>query len=403
MSVIAVLALHGVPGYQLTNPGMVFGTAGHHYAPATYEVRICTGPGRGTDPGPGPERGAGPGPGPGRGAGPGVGGTAGPGPFRIDTPWGTEGLADADIVLLTGHDGFRDEPSAEVVEAVRDAAARGCRIGAVGTGTFTLAATGLLDGRRATTCGEHLGELAVRHPRIDIDPVGAVVRDGSLLTTAGVFGGVDLCLEIITQDHGNPVAVETERQLFLLLHAQSDTLRSDALRNDPLRAAPLRTGGTEGSITRDGLEPTLRWLAGNLHRPLTLADIAAHAGISVSSLNRRFRARTGLPPLQFVLRARVQEAQRLLERGDDSVERVAARTGFGTPTNLRHQFQRSTGTTPTAYRTAFRALVDRLTLAPDDRRDTPDPALDPTTDAATTARSRPTDEVGRPTSPRARA
>lgn len=101
----------------------------------------------------------------------------------------------------------------------------------------------------------------------------------------------------------------------------------------------------------------------HLDHPLTLEDIADHAGLTVRGLTRCFRAETGLPPLQHLLRARIQLAQRLLERGDEPVERIAARTGLGTPANLRHHFQHHTGTSPRTYRTAFRSLVSTLTWA----------------------------------------
>ncbi|WP_406279039.1 GlxA family transcriptional regulator [Embleya sp. NBC_00896] len=326
MSVIAVLALDGVPGHQLTAPGFAFATAARHHPPVAYDLRICTAPG--------------------------FKGTGGPGSFRVETPWGLEGLDDADTVLLPGHEGFRDEPPPEIVDALRAAAARGSRIGAVGTGTFTLAATGLLDGRRAATSRRNTEELARLHPLIEVDPEGAVVADGPCHSAAGVFGGIDLCLHLITLDHGEPVAIETERQLFMQLHAQADDPAFDAA-----------TNALYNAVTPPGssIEPTTRWMEANLHHPLTLTDIAAHAGLGVRNLTRRFRAETGLTPLQYLLRTRIQRAQRLLERTDDPVERIAAQTGLGTPANLRGHFQRLTGTNPSTYRTAFRSLVATFT------------------------------------------
>ncbi|MFJ9682931.1 GlxA family transcriptional regulator [Streptomyces sp. NPDC101194] len=324
MPVIAVLALDGVPGHELTGPGMCFGTAVRHHPHVAYELRYCTAPG--------------------------FRGTGSPAPFAIDTPWGLEGLADAGTVLLPGHAAFRDEPDPGVADALRAAADRGARIGAFGTGTFTLAATGLLDGRRAATGRPYAAELARRHPLIDVDPEGAVVDADPFHSAAGVLGGLDLCLHLITLDHGTPVAIETERQVFMQLHAPAGSEAS------PSPVAPP-------AAARHSLGPTTRWMEAHLDHPLTLSDIADHAGLTVRGLNRRFRAETGLSPLQYLLRARVQAAQRLLERGDEPVERIAARTGFGTPANLRHHFHHHTGTGPRVYRTAFRSLVATLTRA----------------------------------------
>ncbi|AXE80411.1 transcriptional regulator [Streptomyces atratus] len=346
---IAVLVLDGVPGHELTGPGMCFGTAARHHPHVAYELRYCTAPG--------------------------FRGTGSPAPFAIDTPWGLDGLADADTVLLPGHAGFRDEPASEVADALRAAADRGARIGAIGTGTFTLAATGLLDGRRAATGRQYAAELARRHPLIDVDPEGAVVDADPFHSAAGVLGGLDLCLHLITLDHGVSVATETERQVFMQLHAPAGT--EDAI--EP--AAPP-------AAARHSLGPTTRWMEAHLDHPLTLSDIADHAGLTVRGLNRRFRAETGLSPLQYLLRARVQAAQRLLERGDEPVERIAARTGFGTPANLRHHFQHHTGTGPRIYRTAFRSMVAALTWADGKNAEAAEPAASGGADAPGAERRR---------------
>ncbi|MFB6889846.1 GlxA family transcriptional regulator [Kitasatospora sp. NPDC056327] len=322
MPVIALLLLDGVPGPHVTTPGVCFGTAARCHPRVAYEVRLCAAPGF-------------------RSAG-------GPGAFGVTTPWGLDGLdtlAEGDTVVVAGHSGHPDGPPPGVVAALRSATARGCRIGAVGAGTFTLAATGLLDGRRASTAPGLAAELARRHPAVDVAPDGAVVVDGPFHTATGVLGGVDLFLRLITLDHGDAVAVETERQMFLELYepGPDQGVRADA------------------PLPGDALGPTLGWLEARLDRPLTLDDLAGHAGLTVRGLSRRFRAETGLPPLQYLLRARIQRAQRLLERGDEPVARIAARTGLGTPANLRHHFQRYTGTTPSVYRAAFRSLVTSLT------------------------------------------
>ncbi|MEE1822620.1 helix-turn-helix domain-containing protein [Streptomyces sp. BE20] len=322
MPVIAVLVPDRLPGHHLTTPGLVFGTAARDHPGVAYDVRLCA---------------AGGGPGPGR--------IGLPAPTAITLPWGLAGAADADVVLLPSREALpvhQGLPATESAEVLHAAAARGARIAAVGTGVFDLAATGLLDGRRATTGWRHQEELARRHPRVEVDPAGTLVGDGPFLTSAGIFGGLDVCLRVLAQDHGEQVAGDTCRELLspLVVHAER-----------------VREGIDRGLADSSGLDDTLAWLDSRIHLPLTPADIAAHAGISVSSLNRRFRARTGLSAQRYLLRLRLQRARELLEGTDDPVESVAARAGFTSPAGLRHHFGQLTGTTPRAYRARHRTTA----------------------------------------------
>ncbi|MER6912545.1 helix-turn-helix domain-containing protein [Streptomyces sp. NPDC000594] len=320
MSVITVLVADGVPGHQLTVPSMVFAAATHAFPRVRYEVRVAA-PGRAV--------------------------TTGEPPLSLVTPWGPEALDGADTVLVTGYTAYREPLPPGTARALRACADRGCRMAAIGTGVFALAAAGLLDGRRALTSWPHQREFARRFPRVRARSTGEpTVADGPFHTSAGVFGGLDLCVDLVERDHGTRVAAATARRILLPLH---DKVVADREELD-------REAGDRLSV-----EETVRWLEAHFHRPLTLADIAGHARISVSGLNRRFRARTGLSPLQYLLEIRLHEAQLLLENTDVPVERIALRTGFGSPANLRHHFQRRTGTAPRTYRTAHRALTVSLT------------------------------------------
>ncbi|MFB7469950.1 GlxA family transcriptional regulator [Kitasatospora sp. NPDC056184] len=321
MPVIAVLALDGLPGHHLTTPGLVFGTAVREHPGIAYDVRLCA-----------------------VGA-PGTVRLGAPAPADAVLPYGLDDAAEADVLLLPSHgDGDSegdggDGPAPALLDTLRAAAARGARIGACGSGVLALAATGLLDGRRATTAWRHTGELARRHPRIEVDPGGTLVADGPFRTSGGVFGGLDVCLRLLAEDHGERIADRTRRALLspLLTHAERVAESID------------RTLAERG-----GLDATLEWLERNLHLPLTPADIAAHAGVSVSSLNRHFLARTGLSAPRHLLRRRLERARDLLEGTDEPVEAIAARVGFASPATLRPHFARLTGTTPRAYRARHR-------------------------------------------------
>jgi transcriptional regulator GlxA family with amidase domain len=307
MHVVAVLALEGVVGFDLTIPCQVFASA------PGYEVRVCA------------ERT--------------VTATAlGQETFRITSRYSLEDARDADTIIVPGVN--PDEPvRLRTVRLLRDAAARGARVASICTGAFVLAAAGLLDGRRAATHWRLADQLAEAYPGTEVDPSVLFVDDGQILTSAGVAAGLDLCLHMVRRDHGAAVAANTARMIVM---------------------APQRSGGQAQFIEHldpiddaDDLGPVLHWMQDNLGSPLTIADIAAKATTSTRSLSRKFRAQTGTTPLRWLLDRRLQRARELLETTDIPVERIAELAGFGSVETLRHHFAKHVGTTPRAYRGTF--------------------------------------------------
>ncbi|TDD88182.1 GlxA family transcriptional regulator [Actinomadura rubrisoli] len=315
MHIIAVLALDGVVAFDLAVPGQVFGSSTTDRDVPLYETRVCTGPGGALT-------------------------SAQLGRMRVETPFGLDALATADTIVVPGHDDLASPPG-EVLDALRDAAARDARIASICVGAFVLAAAGLLDGRRATTHWLYARRLARLHPGVEVDPSVLFVDGGQVLTSAGVAAGIDLCLHLVRRDHGAATAARTARRI--IMPPQRDGGQAQYIRHeDPA------DGGT-------ALQPVLAWLEANLHRPLTLDDIARHASVSVRTLTRRFREQTGTTPLRWLSGARIRRAQELLEGTDLPVERVAAASGFGSPVTLRAHFARRVGASPQVYRDTFRA------------------------------------------------
>jgi transcriptional regulator GlxA family with amidase domain len=313
MHTVAVLAIDNVVPFDLATPIEAFTRTRLPDGRAPYRVRVC-------------------------GATP----TIATETFTIQAHWGLDALADADTIIVPGCADAAAPAPPSVLDALRQAAAGGTRIASICAGAFTLAATGLLDGLRATTHWFVAEALAAKHPEIDVDPNVLYVDNGQFLTSAGAAAGLDLCLHLIRRDHGSAVAADAAR----------------------LSVMPLeREGGQAQFIVHDqpptprgsAMEPLLGWLADNTERDLTLADIAAHAGMSTRTLNRRFREQTGTTPLQWLHRARIRQAQYLLEVTAHPVDRIAGQVGFGSPTAFRERFKRVVGTSPNAYRAAFQA------------------------------------------------
>ncbi|MFE0687924.1 GlxA family transcriptional regulator [Streptomyces xiamenensis] len=311
---VAVLALEGVVPSDLSNPVDTFSWARLPDGSPAYRVRVC-----GTAPG----------------------AEIAAGPFTVRVAHGLEALADADTVILSGVDDPPDPLPPGVRDAVRAAYDRGARVASICTGAFLLAATGLLDGQRATTHWMGTALLAARYPAITVDPDVLYVDNGRTLTSAGASAGLDLCLHMIRGDHGAAVAANVARAAVSPL--ERDGGQAQFINHEP----PAPDGSS--------LEPLLAWLRENAHHDLTLAAIAGHAALSVRTLNRRFREQTGTTPMRWLHRVRIRHAQALLETTDQPVERIAVDVGCGSPTSFRDGFTRVVGVSPRAYRRAFRA------------------------------------------------
>jgi AraC family transcriptional regulator, transcriptional activator FtrA len=257
----------------------------------------------------------------------------------IGTDAGLDEIRAADTVLMPALPSVDTPVPAELVAALQVAAGRGARVAALCTGAFALAAAGLLDGRRATTHWMYCDALAARFPAVHVDPRVLYVVEGAIATSAGTAAGIDLCLELLRTDHGIAVAAEVARRLVVPPHRQGGQAQ--------YVSTPMP------DVPDSSLAPLLDWARTHLDRPVTLRLLAREAGTTTRTLTRRFTAELGLPPLQWLTAERVRRARQLLEDTPLPVEQIAQACGLGTAANLRVHFTRQTGTTPTAYRSAF--------------------------------------------------
>lgn len=306
---VAVLVLEGAKPLDVGIPAQVFTTR----ASMPYEVRVC-----------------------GAAAGLVTGGDG----LSYHVAHGLDALVWADIVFIPGYRvPDREDPPPAVVAALIGAHRRGARLAAISTGAFALAATGLLDGKRATTHWHYTVALATKYPFVQVDENVLFVDEGSVLTSAGAASGLDLCLHILRGDLGVAASNHAARRLV---------------------AAPFRRGGQAQYVPSSVPEPlgerfaaTRDWALHRLGEPLTLPMLARHAAVSPRTFSRHFAQDTGHTPMEWVLRARIDMARELLERSQRGVEQIADDVGLGSGTNLRLHFQRLLGTTPSAYRRTF--------------------------------------------------
>ncbi|MEQ4304100.1 DJ-1/PfpI family protein [Plantactinospora sp. B6F1] len=303
---VAVLALDPVVAFDVAIATQVFGHERH----GRYEVTLCAldaGSVTTTTPG-----------------------------FGITVAAGLEAVTTADTVIVPGF-GRGPAPQA-ALDALRTAHRGGARIASICIGAFALAQAGLLDGRRATTHWAHAADLAREHPAVRVDPAVLYVDEGDVLTSAGLAAGLDLCLYMLGLDHGQSAAIHRARRMVTALHRAGG------------QAQYTIAARTE---TSERLGPVTEWALANLHRHITVADLARQAMQSTRTLRRAFVAEFGTSPHAWLTAARLRKACTLLETGELTVEQIARHSGLGSAANLRLHFRRAYATTPLAYRATF--------------------------------------------------
>ena len=215
-------------------------------------------------------------------------------------------------------------------------------------GRVRLGEAGLLDGRDCTTHWRHAHELADRFPRARVNPNVLFVCDGPVLTSAGTASGLDLCLHLIRADHGEEVARRVARRMVMPPHRDGGQAQ--------YVDAPIRTRDA------DTLAPLLDELARQLQEEHTIESLAERIAMSPRTFARRFRAETGTSPHLWITHQRVLLARRMLEEGDDPIDTVADRCGFGTgrdaASSLRPDRRRIAGVLPPHVPPACRQLSD---------------------------------------------
>lgn len=263
------------------------------------------------------------------------------GGLTITTDAGLSVLEEADLIIVPGWRAPGEAVPADLVEGLRRAHARGARLASLCSGVFVLAATGLLDGRRATTHWRYADKLKACHPSIVITPDVLYVDEGSLLTAAGSAAGIDLCLHIVRSDYGPDIANSVARRLVV---------------------PPHRDGGQAQFIERPVPRPhegarlstLIDWMRTHLEADLTIAQLANRAGMSARTFQRRFEETTGASPGEWIVLERLSRARELLEQPMDlPLEEVAEKSGFKSVETLRHHFRARLKTSPSAYRSRF--------------------------------------------------
>ena len=266
-----------------------------------------------------------------------------PGPLRarggltVQVPHGLDALDRADTIVIPGWRDLADVPPRALIDALRAAHARGARICSICTGAYVLAYAGLLDGRVATTHWHYLDDMRARFPDIAIDTDALYVDAGRIVTSAGSAAGLDMLLHIVRSDFGADIANKVAQRLVIPAHRDGDQAQ--------LVARPLPTAGA------DTIARLMDWVREHIRANHTVASMADQARLGTRTFQRRFKERTGLPPLAWLGRERIALATRLLEsRQALDIDAIADLAGLGSAESLRRHFRAHGLAPPGRYR-----------------------------------------------------
>ncbi len=249
-------------------------------------------------------------------------------------------LEGADLILVPGWRGIDAAVPDALCAALRRASARGCQLLSICSGVFVLAATGLLDGRKATTHWRYIEALKTRYPAIDVVEDVLYQDEGDILTSAGSAAGIDLCLHVVRRDYGMEAANRVARRLVIPPHR--DGSQTQQLSRP---VAQLRESQRLGQL--------FDFLHQHLALAHTVESLARRVGMSQRTFLRRFQDATGTTPTRWLLNERLLRAKDYLENSKLSIDSIAEQTGFGQAATLRHHFRQHYALSPARYRKQF--------------------------------------------------
>ncbi|CAM5705006.1 MULTISPECIES: GlxA family transcriptional regulator [Streptomyces] len=314
---VAVVAFDGVQLLDVTGPAEVFTTANGHGG--RYDIRIVSLTGQDVR-------------------------TSGGIRLGVDGPVDSLPGRLGTLLVPGRRDWRRAVTDAALTSGVQELAARSRRVASVCAGAFVLAEAGLLDGRRAATHWRLAGELAAAYPAVTVESDPLFVRDGRVITSAGITAGMDLALSLVEEDHGAGPARDTARELVVFMARPGGQSQFSA-RLRPREAEHPAVRAAMDAVSADPAGP---------HSPAALAGLGK---VSARHLSRLFRSETGLSPAQYIASVRLEAAQDLLASGTDPIEAVAEGAGFGSAETMRRAFQQTLGLSPTHYRARFRTTA----------------------------------------------
>lgn len=308
---IAILAFEGISTFHLSVPCVVFKDAFYGQS-SPFTVKVCAEiPGR----------------------------IKASSCFDIYVEHAIDIIEDADLVIIPSWHA-QQRPSDKLVKLIIDAHTRGASIAGLCNGAFALAATGLLNGKSATTHWAAIDDFSEKFPEVNLQPERLYIEDNGLLTSAGTAAALDCCLYMLKNIVGGAIANDIARKLVTAPYRSGDQKQYISL--------PLPQRPTDTRITK-----MMELVSSNLAARYKVTDIATHCSMSPRNFSRQFNSMMGTSFTRWLTIARLKYSQELLEHSSSDIAQIAQQAGFNSAENFRKHFKQNFSVSPGQWRQAF--------------------------------------------------
>lgn len=257
-------------------------------------------------------------------------------------------LAGYDSLIISGGNGSREAArDPDILTFLRQQAPLVRRLISICTGTFLLSAAGLIDHKTVTTHWAYADQLQQENPRLTVNADALYIRQGQIITSAGVTAGMDLALSLVEEDLGRQIATTLARHMVIFYRRPGGQSQFSAFQ---LAQATQDETFTNLCLT----------IMKNPGQDYRIGRMAEDAHMTERTFIRHFTREVGLPPGKFVEKARLENARRALEETRLNLDQIAHQCGYSSPEILRRNFHRNMNISPTEYRQRFGPGTDLI-------------------------------------------
>ncbi len=255
-------------------------------------------------------------------------------------------VKQADLIVISATMDIEDtlQKNKAVIPWLIEQYEKGTQIAAVCMGTFILAATGLLDGKVATTHWGVADYFTQLFPDVNLKPERLVTDANDLYCSGAYNASIDLSIYLVEKFYGREIALQTAK---VLVH---DIGRSSR--------APYTTFKFQRDHNDKAILNTQKLMETNFLQRIDVEKLAGDLGIGRRTFERRFKAATGDTPLFYFQRVRVEKAKKILETEMKTLDEISYAVGYEDASFFRKVFIKHTGLKPTEYRNKFQRVIE---------------------------------------------